>query len=449
MEKLFGTDGIRGRADEYPMTQEIASRVGYAISSVFCDGKKKSKILIGKDTRASGAKYEKAIISGICKLNSKAYLSGIIPTPGISYIVSSKGFDAGIVISASHNPYYDNGLKIFDRNGRKLSDKKEAEIENLILSHNIPEIQISNKNVSYENEYTNAVDDYTDFLKQCLAKSVSLKGINMVIDCANGSTYMIAPKLFSDLGAEVEAMYITPDGKNINNHCGSEHPDPMRKKVIEKKADIGIAFDGDGDRLIVADETGNIITGDQILAILASFLKEQGRLKKNTVVSTIMSNMGLAAALKNMDIEHITTKVGDRYVAEKMLDTGSILGGEDSGHIILMDKQKTGDGLVTALKLLEVMKQEKKELSELKKIMTIYPQALINVDAKNKPDLTDFPEVISIINTVEKKLGKQGRVLVRYSGTQPICRVMVEGPNSEETVNQCQKIADVIKKYVG
>ncbi|MBW1983930.1 MAG: phosphoglucosamine mutase [Deltaproteobacteria bacterium] len=449
MEKLFGTDGIRGRADEYPMTQEIASRVGYAIASMFSDVKGNSKILIGKDTRASGAKFEKAIITGVCKLNSKAYLSGIIPTPGISYIVSSKGFDAGIVISASHNPYYDNGLKIFDRNGRKLSEKKEAEIEKLILSNNIPEIQISEGNISYANEYNNAVDDYSDFLKQCLAQGISLKAQKMVIDCANGSTCMIAPKLFSDLGAEVEAMYITPDGKNINNHCGSEHPGSMRTKVKEKEADIGIAFDGDGDRLIVADETGDILTGDQILAILASFLKKQGKLNKNTVVSTIMSNMGLGAALRNMNIEHITTKVGDRYVAEKMLETGSILGGEDSGHIILMNKQKTGDGLVTALKLLEIMKLEEKPLSELKKIMTIYPQALINVEAKSKPDLNDFSEVIDTINTVEKKLGKEGRVLVRYSGTEPICRVMIEGPNSEETVKQCQKIADIVKKNIG
>jgi len=425
MEKLFGTDGIRGRADEYPMTQEIASRVGYAIASMFSDVKGNSKILIGKDTRASGAKFEKAIITGVCKLNSKAYLSGIIPTPGISYIVSSKGFDAGIVISASHNPYYDNGLKIFDRNGRKLSEKKEAEIEKLILSNNIPEIQISEGNISYANEYNNAVDDYSDFLKQCLAQGISLKAQKMVIDCANGSTCMIAPKLFSDLGAEVEAMYITPDGKNINNHCGSEHPGSMRTKVKEKEADIGIAFDGDGDRLIVADETGDIITGDQILAILASFLKKQGKLNKNTVVSTIMSNMGLGAALRK------------------------ILGGEDSGHIILMNKQKTGDGLVTALKLLEIMKLEEKPLSELKKIMTIYPQALINVEAKSKPDLNDFSEVIDTINTVEKKLGKEGRVLVRYSGTQPICRVMIEGPNSEETVKQCQKIADIVKKNIG
>lgn len=448
MEKLFGTDGIRGKADTYPMTEGQVSRIGYAIASIFNDTKINSKILIGMDTRESGHKFEKALISGICKLNSNVYLAGIIPTPGISYIVSSKDFDAGIVISASHNPYDDNGIKIFDNNGCKLSVEKEAEIENLVLNSRIPEIQLLKNAESCARVYNDSIHEYSVFLKQCLNQCDSLKGIRLVMDCANGATCAIAPKLFSDLGAEVEVMFFTPDGKNINKNCGSENPEAMRQRVVEKKAEIGIAFDGDGDRLILSDETGGIITGDQILAICAAFLKKQGKLKKNTVISTIMSNMGLNVFLRNMDIQHIITKVGDRYVAEKMIETGAILGGEDSGHIIFMENQKTGDGIVTALKLLEIMRLEEKPLSELKKIMTIFPQTLINVKAKTKQDLNDFPEVINTIKAIENNLGEKGRVVVRYSGTQPICRIMVEGPKKDETDTNCRRIADVIEKYI-
>ncbi|MCJ7772080.1 MAG: phosphoglucosamine mutase, partial [Desulfobacterales bacterium] len=346
-------------------------------------------------------------------------------------------------------PYYDNGIKIFNNNGRKLSVGKENEIENLVLNSQISEIQISENAESLAYDYNDSIDEYSVFLKQCLDQIDLLKGLKLVIDCANGSTCVIAPQLFSDLGSEIEAIYVSPDGKNINKDCGSEHPEAMRQRVIEKKTDIGIAFDGDGDRLIVSDETGDIITGDQILAICAAFLKKYGKLKKNTVVSTIMSNMGLSVSLRNMDIQHIITKVGDRHVAEKMLDTGAILGGENSGHIIFMENQKTGDGLVTALKLLEIMSIEDKPLSELKKIMTVYPQTLINVEAKIKPDLNDLPEVMSTIKDIENNLGKEGRVVVRYSGTQPICRIMVEGPKKDETDNNCSRIANVIEKYIG
>jgi phosphoglucosamine mutase len=449
MKKLFGTDGIRGKAYDYPITIDLVSRVGWAIASKFCDEKTNSKILIGRDTRESGEDIEKALISGICQLNCKVHLAGIIPTPGVSYIASFKDFNAGIVISASHNPYYDNGIKIFDNNGCKLSDEKEAEIENLILNNRFPKIKILENTKPYAYDYHDSIDDYLVFLKHCLDENQSLNGLKLVIDCANGSTCMIAPQLFSNLGAEVEALYVSPDGKNINKECGSEHPESMRQKVVENNADIGIAFDGDGDRLIVADETGDIISGDQILAIIAAFLKKHGKLKNNTIVSTIMSNMGLGVALGKMDIQHIITKVGDRYVAEKMRNSGAILGGENSGHIILMEKQKTGDGLVTALKLLEIMKIEEKPLSELKQTMTVYPQILMNVDVNNKPDLKDFPEIMASIKVIEDKLGKEGRVVVRYSGTQPICRVMVEGPNKEETDQYCVQIADIIRKFIG
>jgi len=380
---------------------------------------------------------------------NQVYLSGIIPTPGVSYLVSSKGFDMGIVISASHNPYFDNGIKLFKQNGRKLSEKEEAEIEQIILDSKIPASDVNGCSISRAFDYPNAISDYLLFLKECLDQIDSIKGLNITLDCANGSTSKIAPDLFEDLGANVQAFFDHPDGKNINEACGSEHPDIMSQKVIEKGSDIGIAFDGDGDRVIVADETGVILTGDQIIAIFASFLKHRDELNNNMVISTIMSNLGLSISLRNMNIFHSTTEVGDRYVAEKMIDTGAILGGENSGHIILMNKQKTGDGLLTALKLLEVMKLEDKPLSELKKIMQIYPQTLMNVEVTKKPDLRTLPDVQNAIHAIEKKLGNEGRVVLRYSGTQPICRIMIEGPTKEVTEGYCRELSGIIEECIG
>ncbi|RLC25044.1 MAG: phosphoglucosamine mutase [Deltaproteobacteria bacterium] len=449
MGKLFGTDGIRGLANKYPMTSEMAMKVGRAVAYFFNRKEKhRPKIIIGKDTRISGYMLEYALVSGICSLGADAYLAGILPTPGIAYITASTNADAGIVISASHNPFYDNGIKIFKRSGFKLSDGKEAEIEKILLSDEISSICRKVRMTGGVYRIDAAEQNYMDFLLSKVPEKFC-QGIKIVIDCSNGATYKVAPELFAKLGAEVKTLFNNPDGKNINENCGSENTSELRKIVLEKRADIGLAFDGDGDRLIAVDEKGNIITGDQILAICAKSMKKKDQLKSNTVVSTVMSNMGLGIALEDMGIKHIKAKVGDRYVLESMIHSGSVLGGEDSGHMIFLDHQTTGDGILSALKLIEALKNDSKPLSELVKIMNVFPQVLINVEVKNKPDISSVPQITEAIKTVEKNLAKKGRVLVRYSGTQPLCRVMVEGPTQKITGKYCQEIADKVKEQIG
>ena len=449
MGKLFGTDGIRGKAGEYPMTEEMAVRVGRAVALTFKDPGKPAKIIVGRDTRLSGPMLESALVSGICSVGADAGIAGVIPTPGVAFLASSPKADAGIVISASHNPYYDNGIKIFNGSGYKLSDQKEAEIEELVL--NIPP---ANRNqpapgagrASIKSEM---IKSYISFLNNMLPSNLSFKELKIVLDCANGATCRIAPELFSELGAQVEALATEPDGKNINDGCGSEHPEGLIERVLKTKADLGLAFDGDGDRLIAVDEKGRVLSGDQILAICAKDLKHKGRLKNNLVVSTVMSNMGLGVALQNMGIRHETARVGDRYVMEKMVATGAILGGEDSGHMIFADDHTSGDGILSALKLIEAMQSENENLSELRKVMTVYPQVLINVDVETKPDINTVPAIAGAIKSVESELGDRRRVLVRYSGTQSFCRVMVEGPSATETQHYCQQISDIIKEKIG
>ena len=449
MGKIFGTDGIRGKAGEYPMTEEMAVRVGRAIALTFTGTDGPSMIVVGRDTRLSGPMLESALASGICSVGTDVCLAGVIPTPGISFLASSVPAGAGIVISASHNPYYDNGIKIFNGSGHKLSDAKEAEIEELVLNSDaadriqpVPEAG----RVSINSEMLNS---YISFLNNTLSKNLSLKGLKVILDCANGATYHIAPELFSELGARVEALGIEPDGKNINAECGSEHPQGLIEKVLKTDADLGLAFDGDGDRLIAVDEKGGVLSGDQILAICARDLKQKGRLKNDLVVSTVMSNMGLGVALRNMGIGHETSAVGDRYVMEKMMATGAILGGEDSGHMIFAGDHTSGDGILTALKLIEAMQADNQHLSELKKVMTVYPQVLINVDVQTKPDINTVPAIADAIKSVETELGQGGRVLVRYSGTQPLCRVMVEGPSETETRKYCEQLSEIIKNIIG
>ncbi|MBA3017471.1 MAG: phosphoglucosamine mutase [Proteobacteria bacterium] len=449
MGKLFGTDGIRGLANEYPMTSEMAMKVGRAVAYFF--GRKKgnrSKIIIGKDTRISGYMLEYALVSGVCSMGADACLAGVLPTPGIAYITASTDADAGIVISASHNPFYDNGIKIFNRDGFKLSDEKEAEIESILLGDEISSISRNVRMAGGVYRIDDAGQNYIDFLLSKVQENFC-QGMRIVIDCSNGATYKVAPELFFRLGAEVETLFNDPDGKNINENCGSENTSELRKIVLEKRADIGLAFDGDGDRLIAVDEKGNIITGDKILAICAKIMKKKDQLKNNTVVSTVMSNMGLGIALEDMGIKNIKAKVGDRYVLASMIHSGAVLGGEDSGHMIFLDHQTTGDGILTALKLLEALKDESKPLSELSKIMDVFPQVLINVEVKNKPDILSIPKINETIKAVEKNLAEKGRVLVRYSGTQPLCRVMVEGPTLKLTKKYCQEIADKVKEHIG
>jgi phosphoglucosamine mutase len=449
MNKLFGTDGIRGVANQYPMTPEMAVTIGKAVAAIFKGDDRESKIVIGKDTRISGDMLEHALVSGICSMGVDAYLTGILPTPGVAFMASSTGANAGIVISASHNPYYDNGIKIFKGNGYKLSDEDEDEIEQLVFNKNFASTSKSERDTGRVYEIADAGLAYGNFLKRTVSENYYFKDIKIVMDCSNGSTFEVAPAIFNELCGKVELLYINPDGKNINDKCGSQHPENLRKSVVKNGADIGLAFDGDGDRLIAVDEKGSVKTGDQILAVCAKFMKQKGLLKDKQVVSTVMSNMGLGKALKDMGIKHMTTKVGDRYVMEKMISSGAVLGGEDSGHMIFLDYHTTGDGILTALRLIEAMEEESKPLSELCKIMKVFPQVLINVDVERKPDLENIPAIKDAIESVEKKLGGKGRVVVRYSGTQSICRIMVEGPTIDETRKHCQQLADIVKITLG
>ncbi|UCD90343.1 MAG: phosphoglucosamine mutase, partial [Desulfobacterales bacterium] len=393
MGKLFGTDGIRGVADEYPMTAEMAVSIGRAVAKIFKGKERETKVVIGKDTRISGDMLEHALVSGICSMGSDAYLAGILPTPGVAFITALRKADAGIVISASHNPFYDNGIKIFNNNGFKLADKREAEIETFVLDKNSAAFgrSIQDKGCTYD--INDADTRYKNFLKESMTIVDDLTGIKIIVDCSNGATYKIAPSIFAELGAVVEALFTNPDGKNINHRCGSEHPEVLKQMVVENQADIGLAFDGDGDRLIAIDETGDVLSGDQILAVCAKYMKQKGHLKRNLVVSTIMSNTGLGIALKQMGITHLMSNVGDRYVVQEMITSGAVLGGEASGHMIFLDRHTTGDGMLTGIRLIEIMKHEAKPLSELKNVMTVLPQALVNVEVRQKPDIETIPDL--------------------------------------------------------
>ena len=449
MGKLFGTDGIRGKANVYPMTPEMALKVGRVIGRHF-GNQKRSAIVFGRDTRLSGTMLESAIVSGCCSVGCDALVCGVLPTPGVAFLSKKLGAAAGVVVSASHNPYYDNGIKIFDGNGYKLSETKEELIEELILSDK--PVELKNKRVGETGQRIDLGDGekrYSDFLIGSVPETFHFDDMTVVLDCANGATYRVAPKIFAGLGASVEALFSGPDGKNINHACGSQHPEYLSNRVQELKAQIGLAFDGDGDRLIAVDENGETLTGDKILAICARYFKKNGVLDNNTVVSTVMSNMGLGEALRKMDISHAITGVGDRYVTEKMLDAGAVLGGEDSGHIVFLGHQTTGDGILTALKLLEIMVAEDKPLSELTSVMTVFPQVLVNVDVTHKPPLDSIPEIEAAIRDVENKLAGKGRVLVRYSGTQPQCRVMVEGPTHDDIKVFSNRIAKAIQNSIG
>jgi phosphoglucosamine mutase len=449
MEKLFGTDGIRGIANEHPMTAEMAMKVGRALAYISKRKGHHPRIIIGKDTRLSGDMFESALVSGICSMGVNAMSVGVIPTPGIAFLTNSMRADAGVVISASHNPLQDNGIKIFNGDGFKLADEKENLIEELIFFNNMHKLHPSPKELGKLSRMDDAAGRYIVFLKHAFPKEINPEGMKVVLDCANGATCRVAPTTFLELGLEVTTLFDQPDGKNINANCGSQHPETLAREVVRQNADVGFAFDGDGDRMIAVDEKGNVLTGDQILAICSAVLKKEGNLTNNIVVRTVMSNLGLTVAFKKLGIDSVFANVGDRFVLEEMLAKGAIIGGEDSGHLIFLQHHTTGDGLITALQLLAAMKKEGKPLSELARIMTVFPQVLINLDVRSKPDIETIPEITAIIKQVEKKLADKGRVLVRYSGTQNMCRVMVEGPTRKETETYCHQIADVVGKMLG
>jgi len=443
--KLFGTDGIRGIANEYPMTAEMALNIGRATAHLFKKKGHVAKVIVGKDTRISGYMFESALVSGICSMGVNAIMVGVMPTPGIAFLTSSMRADAGIVISASHNPLQDNGIKIFSSEGFKLPDEKELAIEDFIFASDKDKEHPAPGDLGKVYRLDDARGRYTVFLKHTFPKEYTLEGTRIILDCANGATYRIAPDTFFELGAQVTTLFDHPDGVNINVNCGSQHPEKLAHEVVKRQADVGFAFDGDGDRLTAVDERGAVLTGDQVLAICARMMKKEGTLTNNLVVRTVMSNIGLGIALEEMGINSVMTNVGDRNVLEEMRARGAAIGGEDSGHLIFLHHHTTGDGIITALQLLTAMKRENKPLSELAKIMTVSPQVLINIDVKARPDLSTVPEIAKAIKSAEGALGNRGRVLVRYSGTQNMCRVMVEGPTYEETEKYCKQIAEAVK----
>jgi phosphoglucosamine mutase len=449
MGKLFGTDGIRGEANRYPMNAEIAFLVGQAVTYLLRKEHHSTRIIIGKDTRISGYMLESSLEAGITSMGGNPYLVGVLPTPGIAFIANSMRADAGIVISASHNPYEDNGIKIFSGNGFKLSDEEENTLEDLILNSKLAKLLPPSKDMGRAFRMGDVNGRYVVFLKNTFPRELSMEGMKIVMDTANGATYKVAPEAFIELGAEVEVLHNSPNGLNINDACGSQHTGDLRKRVLESGASIGLAFDGDGDRLIAVDEKGQEISGDQILLICSQVLKEEGKLKNDLLVSTVMSNLGLRVACKRYGYRHHAAKVGDRYVLEDMQRLGGVIGGEDSGHIIFLDHHTTGDGILTAMQLVAAMVKKDKPLSELARMMEIYPQKLINVNVKTKPDISTVPELRDAIGQVEKELGDEGRVLVRYSGTQNMCRVMVEGPSVAVTEKYCTQLAELVEKVLG
>ncbi|MBI4655098.1 MAG: phosphoglucosamine mutase [Nitrospirae bacterium] len=442
--KLFGTDGIRGKANQHPMTGEMAFKIGRASAYVL---KKKHYardiILIGKDTRLSGYMIESALTSGICSMGMDVALVGPMPTPGIAFVTRSLRVDAGIVISASHNPYDDNGIKFFSSDGFKLPNGVEKEIENAVFSDTLENIRPTGSEIGKAFRVDDAAGRYIEYVKASFPRGMTLEGVKIVVDCANGSAYKITPLVLRELGAHVIAINDKPDGLNINAGCGSTHPEAMQKAVLEHKADIGIAHDGDGDRTILCDENGEIVDGDKIMGICALDMKNEGRLRGDTVVATVMSNIGFEGLLNKSGIKLIRASVGDRYVVEEMLKGGYNLGGEQSGHIVFMDYNTTGDGAITSLQVLAAMRKSEKRLSELASRIPIYPQILINVPVKKKK-IEDFPNVVGAIKDAEKKLNG-GRILVRHSGTEPIVRIMVEGDNIQKISDIAEEIAKSIK----
>ena len=449
MGKLFGTDGIRGEANRYPMNAEIAFGVGQAVAHLFRRNGHRARVIIGKDTRLSGYMLESSLEAGITSMGGSPYLVGVLPTPGIAFITQSMRADAGIVISASHNPFQDNGLKIFGGNGFKLTDEEENSIEDLILNNKLAGLLPTAGGMGKAFRIDDVHGRYIVFLKNSFPRNLSMEGMKIVLDTANGATYKVAAEAFIELGADVEVIHNKPDGVNINTKCGSQHTEDLRKKVVANGAAIGLAFDGDGDRLIAVDEKGSEITGDQILIICANILKREGKLKNDLLVSTVMSNLGLRVACKKYGFKHHASKVGDRYVLEDMLKMGSVIGGEEAGHMIFLDHHTTGDGIVAAMQLVAAMVKEGKPLSELARMMDIFPQKLINIDVKSKPDMDKIPKLAAAIAQIEKELGEEGRVLVRYSGTQNMCRVMVEGPSDAVTEKYCRELADIVKSEIG
>ncbi len=451
---LFGTDGIRGVANEHPMTAEVAVRLGQAVAYHFAEDPpsnahpdRSTRILIGKDTRLSGYMFESGLEAGITSMGADVQLVGPLPTPAISRLTTGMRADAGIMISASHNPYQDNGIKIFGRDGFKLPDEEEAQIEELVLSESPPLPE--SEHIGKTTRIDDAAGRYIAFLKNTFPKDLTLDGLRVVVDCANGAAYRVGPTVLEELGADVFTVGCDPDGTNINRDCGSTSPQAAIQRVNETRADIGISLDGDADRVILIDEHGEIVDGDKILALCALHLQERGELENDTLVATVMSNLGLDLALQDHGIAVERTQVGDRYVVENMREGDFNLGGEQSGHLIFLDHTTTGDGMIAALQVLAIMKRRGKELSELAQVMSPLPQTLVNVDVTDKPPLAELEDFQAEVECVEDALGAKGRVLARYSGTEPVARIMVEGPDKRRVHKHANNLAEALGKIIG
>jgi len=448
MGKLFGTDGVRGVANKEPMTADIAMRLGRAIAHLCRAHSGRHRIVVGKDTRLSGYMLENAMVAGVCSMGVDAFVIGPLPTPGVAFITQSMRADAGVMISASHNLFQDNGIKFFQRDGYKLPDEDEEEMERLIFSDHLSSLQPTADNVGKAFRIDDARGRYIVFAKETFPKDLSLEGLKVVLDCANGAAYRVAPTVFSELGAEVVAIGVEPDGKNINEKCGSQHAERMASLTQEQQADIGIALDGDGDRVILADEQGRIVDGDAVMAFCGREMIRTGHLPENTVVATVMSNIGLELALKEVGGKLVRTAVGDRYVVEEMRRSNYLLGGEQSGHLVFREFTTTGDGIITALQVLTMMKRTGLAISDLAGQMKRVPQVLLNVRVERKTPLHEVPEIEGHVNRVEQELRDTGRVLVRYSGTEPLLRIMIEGPDLEHIQRTAEEMAETVRKVL-
>jgi phosphoglucosamine mutase len=453
--KLFGTDGVRGVANVDPVTAETALKLGRAAAHVFksrapvAKDRGRHKIVIGKDTRLSGYMLENAVAAGILSMGVDVLLIGPLPTPGVAYITRSLRADAGIVLTASHNPYEDNGIKFFRDDGYKLDDSVEAEIERLVFSGDIEKIRPTADAIGKAMRIDDALGRYVEFAKAAFPKGMTLDGLRVIIDTGNGATYKSTPCVLRELGASVTVLNNAPDGTNINQGCGSTHPEVICKAVRELSADVGISHDGDGDRVQLCDESGTLVDGDDVLAITALDWLGRGQLKKNTLVATVMSNLGLDHTIRQAGGQVVRTQVGDRYVIERMLADDLNVGGEQSGHMIFRDFATTGDGLVSALQVLRIMMDTGKPLSQLRQIVEKFPQIVISVKVKDKPAWEKLPDVLALVKEAETKLGSEGRVLLRYSGTEPKARLLIEGRDAAQIKAFADKITSRIKERIG
>jgi len=442
LSNFFGTDGIRGEVGTSPITADVLLKVGWAVGSVLREKVGNASVIIGKDTRVSGYLFESALEAGFLSAGVNVGMLGPMPSPAIAYLTQAYGATAGVVISASHNPYHDNGVKFFSSKGVKLNDEIQKAIEKKI---SMPMVSVDSSSIGKAKRYEQAVGRYIEFCKSTFDKSNDLSNLKIVIDCANGATYHIAEDVFVELGASVLMINNTPDGYNINHKCGATDTRHLQKEVLENKADLGVAFDGDGDRLIMVDHTGQKVDGDELVYIIAAAWKKSGDLVSSTVVGTKMTNLGIRAALSEIGVNFIEADVGDRHVMRELINNKAILGGEGSGHIICLNKSTSGDGIIAALQILEVMSKSGKSLLELKGSMTKYPQVLINIKSEAKIDLQRKSKLTQAIKTIESKLSKNGRVLVRESGTEPLVRVMVECADNDLSNESAQQLAEIIK----